>query len=196
MSISASDVQKLRQATGVGMMDAKKALEEAKGDFEKAQEILRKKGAIKAEKRIGRETKQGIIDAYIHGNKIGVLIEVNSETDFVARNETFKTMVRDIAMHIAAASPLYLSRDEVPQEVIDKEMNFYREELKEQKKPQDMIEKIAIGKLEKYFAQIVLLEQPYIKDDSFTIKDLLNQAISTTGENMQIRRFCRYQLGE
>lgn len=196
MSISASDVQKLRQATGVGMMESKKALEEAAGDFDKAQDILRKKGAIKAEKRIGRETKQGVIDAYIHGNKIGVLIEVNSETDFVARNETFRTMVRDIAMHIAAANPLYLSREEVPQEVIDKEMNFYREELKEQKKPQEMIENIATGKLEKYFAQIVLLEQSYIKDDSLTIKDLLNQAISTTGENMQIRRFCRYQLGE
>jgi elongation factor Ts len=196
MSISASDVQKLRQATGVGMMEAKKALEEAAGDFDKASDILRKKGAIKAEKRIGRETKQGVIDAYIHGNKIGVLIEVNSETDFVARNETFRSMVRDIAMHIAAANPSYLSREEVPQAVIDKEMSFYRDELIEQKKPQEMIEKIALGKLEKFFAQVVLLEQAYIKDDSLTIKDLLNQAISTTGENMQIRRFCRYQLGE
>jgi elongation factor Ts len=196
MSISASDVQKLRQATGVGMMEAKKALEEAAGDFDKASDILRKKGAIKAEKRIGRETKQGVIDAYIHGNKIGVLIEVNSETDFVARNETFRSVVRDIAMHIAAANPSYLSREEVPQAVIDKEMSFYRDELIEQKKPQEMIEKIALGKLEKFFAQVVLLEQAYIKDDSLTIKDLLNQAISTTGENMQIRRFCRYQLGE
>jgi len=196
MLISASDVQKLRQTTGVGMMEAKKALEDAIGDFDKAQEILRKKGAIKAEKRIGRETKQGIVDAYIHGNKIGVLVEINSETDFVARNEIFRNMVKNIAMHIAATNPLYLSRDEVPQKIIDKEMDFYREELREQKKPTDMIEKIAFGKLEKYFAQIVLLEQTYIKDDSLTIKDLLNQAISTTGENMQIRRFCRYQLGE
>lgn len=196
MAINVADVQKLRQATGVGMMDAKNALAEANGDFEKAQEILRKKGVVKAAKKAGRETREGIIGHYLHGDKIGVLVEVNSETDFVALNEVFKNFVHELAMHIAAAAPLYVKREDVPADVVEKEKAFYLEELKSQNKPAQFAEKIVQGKLDKYFSQIVLLEQPYIKDDSKKINDLLTETIAKLGENIQIRRFCRFQLGE
>ncbi|HBG81495.1 TPA: translation elongation factor Ts [candidate division CPR2 bacterium] len=196
MAISAKEVQALRDATGAPMMEVKKALEETSGDFKKAQDYLRKKGQTKAEKKAGRATKEGIIDAYVHGNKIGVLLEVNAETDFVARNEIFKNFVHDVAMHIAAASPLYVSRDEVPKDLIEKEKEIYKEQLKAQNKPENIIEKILEGKIDKYFSEIVLLEQSYIKDDSIKVNDLLTNIIAKLGENIQIRRFCRYQIGE
>lgn len=197
MKINAQDVQKLRESTGVGMMDAKKALEEANGSIDKAIEILRKKGQATVQKKSSREAKEGLVTSYIHSNnKIGVLIEVNAETDFVTRNEVFKALARDVAMHIAAASPTYVNREDVPVEIVRKEMEIYKEQLIAAKKPVSMTDKIVKGKLEKYYSEVVLYEQPYIKDDSITIKDLVASAVLKIGENIKIRRFCRFQLGE
>lgn len=194
MSISAQDVKKLRDQTGAGMMDAKAALEEAGGDTKKAIEILRLKGLSKAQKKADRETKNGLIDAYIHSGKIGVLVEVNCETDFVARTDDFKSFVRDIAMHIAATDPRYVSRDQVPADVIEAEKTVIEKEVKASGKPAEHAEKIIAGKLDKYFAEICLLEQPFVKDPGQTVSDLTSSIIAKLGENIVISRFSRLAL--
>ena len=195
--ISASAVKELRERTGVGMMDCKKALAEAGGDFDKAEEILRKKGLSAAAKKVGRIASEGAVASYIHmGGKIGVLVEVNCETDFVARTEAFQLLVKDLAMQIAAAAPLYVRREEVPQAIVDKELEIARHQAMEQKKPPAIAEKMAAGKVEKYFKEVVLLEQPFVKDDKKSVQELLTESVAKIGENIQVRRFTRYVLGE
>jgi len=195
MGISLKDVTKLREMTGVGMMVCKNALEEAKGDFDKAVELLRKKGAATAAKRANKEANQGLIVSYIHNERIGALLEINSETDFVARNESFKELAQEIAMHIAAASPLYISREEVANEVIEKEKEIETAKLDGENKPKEILEKILVGKLDKYFSTVCLLEQPYVKNPDITIQDLLNEKTAAIGEKISIRRFSRFELG-
>ncbi len=195
MNIDAKTVAELRKMTGAGMMDAKKALDECGGDLEKAAEELRKRGIAGAAKRAGRETKEGQVYAYIHATgKTGSMVEVLCETDFVARNEAFKEFCHDLAMHVTAAEPLYLSREDVPQEVVDKEREIARAEMEGQAKPEDVIDKIIEGKLNKYFSEVCLLEQAYIKDDSKTIEEFLKEKIASLGENIQISRFCRFSI--
>ncbi len=189
-------VKKLRDDTGAGMMDCKKALAEAAGDVGKAKEILRVKGAAKAANRAGRTTSQGIVASYIHtGGKVGVLIEVNCETDFVARNEIFREFVKDITLQIAASQPLYVSREEIPPAVLEKEKDIYRQQAPAGK-PAAAIEKILEGKLEKYYSTVCLMEQAFVKQPELTIKDLLTKKIGEIGENIIIRRFVRFQVGE
>jgi len=196
MSITAEMVKQLREKTGAGMMECKKALTEANGDFDKAIEVLRKKGISAAEKRAGRVASEGIIGSYIHMDKIGVLVEVNCETDFVARTDDFRTLVKDIAMHIAAANPRYLSREDVPAEVIEKEKEIYKEQIKG--KPEHIVDKIVEGKLEKFYNENCLLEQIFVKDpeQKKTIKDIVTETIAKLGENIVVKRFVRFQLGE
>ncbi len=190
-------VKELREKTGAGILDCQKALSETGNDVEKAIDYLRQKGLAAAQKKAGRETNQGLIHAYIHGGgKIGVLIEVNCETDFVARNEEFKAFVNDLALQIAASDPWYVRREDVPADVIEKEKSIYEAQAKEMGKPQAAWAKIVEGKLEKFYQQRCLLEQEFIKDPTVTIKDLLAQKIAKIGENMNIRRFTRYQLGQ
>lgn len=197
MAITAAQVKELREITGAGMMDCKKALKETDGNVEKAIEYLRKKGLQKVEKKAGRKTSEGIIQSYIHpGSRLGVLVEINCETDFVARTEDFQNFAKDIAMHIAASKPLAIERDQVPQELVDKELEIYRAQMREQGKPEQIIEKIISGKIEKYYQEVCLMEQNFVKDPDKTVKELLNEKISKLGENMSIRRFVRYQLGE
>ncbi len=197
MAVDANLVMELRKKTGAGIMDCKKALMESDGDMGKAIEYLRKKGVASAQKRSGREAKEGVVDAYIHpGNRIGVLVEVNCETDFVANTDDFRQFVKNVAMQIAAASPLVVSREELPTETIEKEREIYRQQMKESGKPDHIIDKIVEGKLEKYFQEVCLLEQSYIRDPEKTIRDLLTEVIAKIGENIVIRRFVRYQLGE
>ncbi|HXF92254.1 MAG TPA: translation elongation factor Ts [Nitrospiraceae bacterium] len=190
-------VKELREKTGAGILDCQKALTETGNDVEKAIDYLRQKGLAAAQKKAGRETNQGLIHAYIHGGgKIGVLIEVNCETDFVARNEEFKAFVNDLALQIAATDPWYIRREDVPADIIEKEKSIYEAQAKETGKPQTAWAKIVEGKLEKFYQQRCLLEQEFIKDPTITIKDLLAQKIAKIGENMNIRRFTRYQLGQ
>jgi elongation factor Ts len=190
-------VKELRRKTGVGIMDCKKALEEAKGDIEIAIEVLRKKGIAKAETKIGRTTKEGVIEAYIHpGEKLGVLIEVNCETDFVATNKDFRKVVRELAMHVAACSPLCITRDGIPSELIEKEKEIYAEQARGSKKPEKIVPRIVEGKLEKFYAENCLLEQPFVKDPERTVEDILKETIAKFGENIAVRRFIRYRLGE
>ncbi|HDP98619.1 MAG TPA: translation elongation factor Ts [bacterium] len=197
MSITADDVKKLREITGAGIMDCKNALTETQGDVDKAVEYLRKKGIAKAEKKSGRETKEGIIDAYIHpGSKLGVLLEVNCETDFVAKNNDFKKFVRDIAMQIAAANPLVVRREELDQKIIDREMEIYKTQAQNEKKPEQIAEKIATGRMEKFYQEVVLLEQSFVKDPNKTIEQYLKETIGVIGENISVRRFVRFQMGE
>lgn len=197
MAISASDIAKLRAETGAGMMDCKNAMEEAGGDFVKAGELLRKKGITKAAKRAGKIAAEGAVGSYIHaGGKIGVLVEINCETDFVARTDNFKSLVADIAMHIAASAPKYVSRDEVSREEMNKEKEIYSAQLRLEGKPEVMIEKIVEGKMGKYYGEICLLEQPFIKDEEKTIEQLLTQKTGEIGEKITVRRFARYELGE
>lgn len=197
MSISASLVNDLRNKTGAGMMDCKKALEQTGGDIEKAIDYLRKRGVQQAEKKVGRSANQGIIQSYIHpGSRLGVLVEINCETDFVARTNDFQEFAKDVAMQIAAANPLVVDRSELDQEKINKELEIYRDQAREQGKPEAILEKIAQGKLEKYYQEVCLLEQSFVKDPNKTIRDLLNEKISKLGENMILRRFVRFQLGE
>jgi len=178
-------------------MDCKKALLESSGDIEKAEEILKEKGLAKASKKASRATKEGIIDSYIHpGSKIGVMVEVDCETDFVARNEMFKNFVHDIALHITAAAPLYVSKEDVPQEVLDKEIKLYRKQALNEGKPEKIIDRIAEGKLKKYYEENCLLEQMFVKDNDIKIGDLLKHNIAKIGENIVIKRFERYILGE
>ena len=195
--ITASMVKELRTRTGVGMMDCKKALTEANGDMEKAVDILREKGLSKAAKKAGRIAAERIVGSYIHGNgRIGVLVEVNCETDFVAQTEGFHALVKDIAMQIAAANPLYVSREEVPADVISHEKEVYRQEALNEGKPEKIVDRMVEGRIEKYFKEVCLLDQPFIKDGDKTINDVVLEATVKMGEKVSIRRFTRYQLGE
>ncbi len=196
MSIDTALIAQLREQTGVGIADCKEALEEAKGDLTLAVEILRKKGALKAAKKFAERTaSEGLIGSYIHSNeKIGVLIQLHSETDFVARNEEFKQLVKDLAMQVAAANPSYVKPDDVPADVLEKEKEVYREQLKHEGKPAEMIEKILDGKLTKFYSEVCLLKQTFIKDDSVTVEQLIERAIARLGEKIEIARFVRYEI--
>lgn len=196
MKISIELIKELREKTNTGIADCRQALEESSGDIEKAKEILKKKGLVIAAKKAGRATKEGLIASYVHpGSKIGVLVEVNCETDFVARNDMFKHFVKDITLQIASANPLYISPADVPPEVIEKEKEIYKEQVKG--KPEQIANKILEGKLQKWYSEVCLLEQPFVKEpDKLTIKDLLTAKIAEIGENIVIRRFTRYHLGE
>src|SRR6185312_9146452 len=197
MDISAGLVKELREKTGAGMMDCKKALAETSGDFEKALEYLRKKGIASAAKKEGRVTKEGAVASYIHGEgRVGVLVEINCETDFVARTEQFRQLVKDIAMHIAAANPQWVRLEEVPAEVLAKEKEIAIAQMQASGKPAAVLEKIAEGKLKKFFEDSCLMQQVFVKDPNKTIEQLLKETIATLGENMTIRRFARFVLGE
>lgn len=190
-------IKQLRERTAAGFSDCKKALEEANGDIEKAIDILRKKGLAIAAKRAAKEAKEGVIAAYVHSNKkIGVLVEINCETDFVARTKEFQDFAHEIAMQIAATNPVAISREQVPQELIEREKKIYEEQVRESGKPEHVIPKIVEGKMEKFFKENVLLEQAYIKNPEITVQDLLNELIAKTGEKIVIRRFVRFQIGE
>lgn len=194
--INASMVAQLREKTGAGMMDCKKALTENGGDFGKAEEWLRKKGISAAGKKAGRVAAEGLIGTYVHSGKIGVMVEVNCETDFVARNPDFKALVENLAMHIAAANPTWVRRDEVPPEVVEKEKELLRAELREQKKPEAMWEKILPGKVEKFYATNCLVDQAYVQDDKKKVSDVVTEAVAKIGENITVRRFARFMVGE
>jgi len=197
MTISAADVKSLREITGAGMMDCKEALAQTKGDIEKAVEYLRKKGMASAQKRAGREVKEGVVISYMHpGNRLGVLVEVNCETDFVAKTDDFQAFARNVAMQIAATNPLAVKREDVPKETVDKELDIYGTQVRNEKKPENVVEKIVKGKLEKYFQEVVLVEQSYVKDPGKTVQEYLLEVSGKLGEAMSIRRFVRFQLGE
>ena len=195
--ITAQMVKELRERTGAGMMDCKNALNETKGDMEQAIDTLRKKGLAAAAKKAGRVTAEGAVGSYIHGGgKIGVLVEVNCETDFVARTDQFQELVRDIAMHIAAAEPRYVRREEVTEDILDREREIFRDQALASGKPPAVVEKIVQGKMEKYYAEYVLLEQPFVKDSDKTVSQLISEKVGKIGENIQVRRFVRFKLGE
>jgi elongation factor Ts len=197
MEITASLVKDLREKTGAGMMDCKKALAETSGDFEKAIDYLRKKGIASASKKAGRTAKEGLVNSYIHGEgRVGVLLEINCETDFVARTEQFRTLVKDVAMHIAAANPTYVRQEEVPADVLAKEKEIAIAQMQASGKPPAVLEKIAEGKIKKFFEDNCLLNQVFVKDPNKTIDQLQKEAIAALGENISIRRFARFQLGE
>jgi len=197
MTITADQVKKLREKTGAGIMDCKSALQEAQGDLDKAIEILREKGIATAERKVGRATNEGLIEAYIHpGSKLGVLVEINCETDFVAKTEDFTRLARDVAMQIAATNPVAVSREDIPQEVVERELEIYRVQAKNEGKPEHIVERFVQGKLEKFYQENVLLEQSFIKDPNKTVRDVVTAAIAKLGENITIRRFVRFQLGE
>jgi len=197
MKITAEMVRKLREETGAGMMDCKAALTEANGDMEKAREFLRKRGLATAAKKAGRTTSEGVIGTYIHpGSKIGVMVEVNCETDFVARTPEFQSLVKDVAMHVAAASPQYVTKEEVPAEVLEKEKEIYRSQAAAQGKPAQVQDKIAEGKLKQFYSDFVLLEQPFVKDTQLTVSQLVAERIGTLKENIVVRRFARFKVGE
>lgn len=189
-------IQDLRDRTGLGMMDCKKALEETNGDVEKAVELLRKKGAAVAAKRSGKETAQGIVSAYIHpGDQVGVLIEINCETDFVAQNEQVKQLARDLGMHIAALKPLFISPEDVDAKFLEQEKDILRTQLANSGKPEKMIDQILQGKLQKLYSEICLLDQPFVKNDQLTVRQVLEELMAKTGESIKVRRFARYEIG-
>ena len=197
MAVTTTLIKELREKTGVGIMDCKTALNECDGDIEKAIEYLRKKGIATAKKRGGRTTFQGQVMSYIHaGGKIGVLVEVNCETDFTGKNEDFTSFVKDTAIQIAATNPIAIDRERIPQDILEKEREIYATQAKDSGKPEKVIEKIVEGKLKKFFSEVCLLEQPFVKNPDITVQDLLNEMIAKTGENIVIRRFVRFQLGE
>jgi elongation factor Ts len=197
LEISASQVKELREKTGVGIMDCKQALKESKGNIEQAIDFLRKKGIATAKKRGGRQTSEGLVQSYIHaGGKIGVLVEVNCETDFSAKTEDFTNLVKDVAMQIAATNPISVDRDGIPPETLKKEVDIYTTQAKESGKPEKVIEKIVEGKMKKFYSEVCLLEQAYVKNPDNTIQDLVNDLMAKTGENIVISRFARFQLGE
>lgn len=197
MEITAEMVKELRNRTGIGVMECKEALQEANGDIEKAIEILRKKGHARAQEKASKEAADGVIGSYVHAtNRIGVLIEVNCETDFVARNEEFKELVKNLAMQVAASNPQYISPEDIPAEVIEREKEIIKAQLQDAKKPAEIIEKIVQGKLAKFYEEVCLLDQPYIKDDKIKVRDLVNSHISKFGENIKIRRFVRFEIGK
>ena len=195
--ITAALVKELRERTGAGLMDCKKALSATDGDLEKAIDFLREKGLAAAAKKAGRVAAEGLVEAYIHGGgRIGVLVEVNCETDFVAKTDAFKELVKDIAMHIAATNPSYLKREEVPTAELEHEQAVLAEQARNEGKPEKIIEKMVAGRIEKYYKEVCLMEQPFVKDPDKTISDLITESIAKIGENISIRRFTRYQLGE
>jgi elongation factor Ts len=195
-TFTAKDVQELRQRTGAGMMDCKRALEETGGDTDKAAEMLRAKGIAKAEKRSGRSASEGLVHSYIHHNgKVGVLIEVNCETDFVARNDDFRALVKELALHIASAAPLSVDKDGVPTEDIERERRIFEQQVRESGKPDNLVPKIVEGKVEAYYKDVVLLSQPWIREPKKTIGDLVKEASAKVGENIVVRRFARFQIG-
>lgn len=197
MDISADAVKKLREKTGVGLMDCKEALKHSNGDMEKAVDFLREKGLAKLQKRMGRVASEGAVASYIHtGGKVGTLVEVNCETDFVAKTDQFQDFVKDIAMQITASNPLYVKREDIPQEHIEREKTIYRNQALESGKPEKIIDKIAEGKLEKFYQEVCLIEQAFIKNPDITIKGLLEELLVKTGEKIVINRFVRFQLGE
>lgn len=196
MSITAAMVKELREKTGAGMMDCKRALIEAEGNMDKAVEVLREKGLAAVAKKAGRIAAEGLVEAYIHGGRIGVLVEVNSETDFVAKNQEFKDFVKDITLQIAALNPQYVSREQVEEEVIEKEKEILRRQALNEGKPEKIVDKIVEGRINKFFKDICLLEQQFVKNPDITVGDLLTEIISKMGENISIRRFTRYEVGE
>jgi elongation factor Ts len=197
MEISAGLVKELRERTGAGMMDCKKALEESAGNMDKAIEFLRIKGLSKAAKKADRATSEGLVHSYIHpGSRIGVLIEVNCETDFVARTDEFQALVRNLAMHIAAAAPLGVTREDIPQDLLAKEREVFRAQALEEGKPAAVVDKIVQGRIEKFFAEAALMDQVYVRDNDKKIRDIVNEAISKLGENIRVARFARFQLGQ
>ena len=196
MSISASLVKELRERSGAGMMDCKKALVETNGDVEKAIDLLREKGLASAAKKAGRIASEGLVESYIHGGRIGVIIEVNSETDFVAKNEEFKQFVKDMAMHVAASNPKYVAREDVPEDEVERERHVLVQQAMNEGKPEHIAEKMVEGRMGKYFEQICLLEQQFIKDSDKKVFEVLNALISKIGENLVIRRFVRFEVGE
>ena len=196
MNITSQMVKELREKTNAGMMDCKKALTDTDGDMEKAVDLLRQKGLAVAAKRAGNETREGVIEAYIHaGGKIGVMVEVACETDFVAKTDDFKAFARNIAMHVAAVSPLAVSRDEIPAEVVQREKDIYINQALESGKPQQIAEKMVAGKMEKFLAEVCLLEQKYVKNPDLSVQDLLNELVAKMGENISIKKFARFQIG-
>jgi elongation factor Ts len=195
--ITAGMIKELRERTGAGFMDCKKALQETQGDMDKAVDYLREKGLAAAAKKAGRIAAEGLVDAYIHlGGRVGVLIEVNCETDFVAKTDAFKQFVKDMAMQVAASKPSYVSRDEVPEAVLEREKNIYRAAALNEGKPEKIVDRIVEGRMERFFKEVCLLEQPYIKDPDKTVQELLQEMISQIGENIAIRRFARFERGE
>lgn len=197
MEVTAQQVKELREKTGAGMMDCKKALTETGGDFDKAINYLRERGIAKAASKAGRSTKEGVIASYIHpGDKLGVLVELNCETDFVARTTEFRTLAKDICMQIAATNPLAVSREGLDPKVIEEEMAIYRQQALNEGKPEKILDKIVAGKLDKYYAEVCLMEQPFVKDGEKTITDIINDAIAKIGENISVKRFVRFRLGE
>lgn len=196
MEITADLVKELRERTGIGMMECKRALQEAKGDIDQAISILRKRGMARAKEKMDRETTEGLVDAYIHMNgKIGVLVEVNCESDFVARNEEFKKLVKNIAMHIAASNPRYISSEEIEPEVLEEEKDIIREQYKDSDKPPQILEKIVEGKIKKFFEEVCLLDQPYIRDDKMTVGQLITSHVAKFKENIRVNRFARFEIG-
>ncbi len=197
MTITAQMVKELREATGAGVLEAKKALEAHNGDFDKAADLLREKGAARAAKRSDRAANEGIVELYAHpGNRVGVILELNCETDFVARNDQFRELAHELALHVAAMSPRYLAAEDVPQDELNRELDVLRNQALAEGKPEAIVEKIVNGRLQKFYEEFCLMEQPFVKDDSVKIKDMVTEAIRTTGENIRIRRFARYELGE
>jgi len=196
MDISAEQVKKLRELTGVGFMECKGALQEAKGDIEIAVTVLRKKGLASLAKKAGRETKEGLIGSYIHNGKIGVMVEVNCETDFVARNADFQALVKDIAMQIAASDPRFIRREDATEDVLAKEREIYEEQARATGKPENVLDKIVEGRMSKFYSETCLLEQPFVKEPSITVQDHIAAHIQKIGENIQVRRFVRYKVGE
>ena len=197
MEISAELVKKLREKTGVGLMDCKEALKNASGDMEKAIEYLREKGLAKLQKRMGKVASEGVIASYIHtGGKVGTMVEVNCETDFVANTKEFQEFAKDIAMQITASNPIYVKREDIPEEVKEKEKNIYRKQAIESGKPEKILDKIAEGKMEKFYQEVCLIEQPFIKNQDITVKELLEELIAKMGEKILVNRFVRFQLGE
>jgi elongation factor Ts len=197
MSFTAKDVSELRQRTSAGMMDCKKALQETGGDMEKAVEYLRTKGIAKAEKRLGKETSEGVIGSYVHHNgKVAVLVELNCETDFVARTEDFKNLARTIAEHVAAAAPLGVDKDSVPQDKVERERAIFAEQVRASGKPENLIDKIVDGKVEAYYKDVALMHQAWVREPKKSIGDLVKEVSAKVGENIQVRRFARFQLGE
>ena len=196
MAVTAAQVKELREKTGAGMLDCKKMLEKTDGNMEKAIDALREKGLASASKKAGRIAAEGIVDSYIHGGRIGVLIEVNTETDFVAKNEEFKQFVQDMAMQVAAANPKYVAKEEVPEEELERESEILKQQAINEGKPANIAEKIVEGRMRKYYEEVCLLEQAYIKDPDVIVKDMLAGLISKIGENIKIRRFVRFEVGE
>ncbi len=196
MNITAGMVKELREKTGAGMMDCKKALTDSEGNMDKAVEILREKGLAAVAKKAGRVAAEGLVESYIHGGRIGVLVEVNSETDFVAKNQEFRDFVKDVAMQIAAANPLFVSKDEVPQDEIEKEKEILRKQALNEGKPEKIVDKMVEGRIEKYYKEVCLLEQTFVKNPDVTIGQLLTEKVAKIGENLSIRRFVRFEVGE